>query len=153
MIAYRLTKTKYLSTALTGFGAKEYGGRWNSPGTGLVYLSGSIALAALEVLVHVPNQALLNDSYTILPIEFPDSAFMALNFSILKDDWTHYPAPEYLQQIGDSWVESGSEPILRVPSAVIPAEYNYLFNPNHAKAKLLKILETREFFFDSRLVQ
>ncbi len=153
MIAYRLCKTKYVSTALSGYGAKEYGGRWNSVGKTIVYLSSSIALAALEVLVHVPNQNLLRDSYTVLPLQFPDNAIQELDQAILQPDWTISPAPEYLQQIGNSWIETGTEPLLRVPSAVIPAEFNYLFNPEHPKAKVIKVLEAREFFFDSRLVQ
>jgi RES domain-containing protein len=153
VIAYRLCKTKYVSTALSGYGAKEYGGRWNSVGRTVVYLSSSIALAALEVLVHVPNQNLLRDPYTVIPLEFPDDTIQELDQKILQPDWTDSPAPEYLQQIGDTWIETGLEPILRVPSAVITAEANYLFNPEHTKASVLKILEPQEFFFDSRLVR
>lgn len=153
MIAYRLCKSKYQSTALSGFGAKEYGGRWNSVGVALVYLAGSVALAALEVMVHVPNQALLRDAYTIVPLEFDEDLCFVLDPETLPKNWNTYPAPEYLKQIGDDWVGSGESALLRVPSAVVPSEFNFLYNPNHSSAKEIRVLEPQVFTFDSRLTE
>jgi RES domain-containing protein len=148
-----MCKTKYLGTALSGFGAKEYGGRWNSVGVGLVYLAGSVALAALEVMVHVPNQSLLRDAYSVLPLEFSEDLSVVLDTALLPQNWNSYPAPEFLKQIGDEWIKHGDTPLLRVPSAVIPSEFNYLYNPNHEKAQQIRILEPQNHLFDSRLVQ
>ena len=103
-------------------------------------------------MVHVPNQNLLNDPYSILPLEFPETACENLDPNALPNNWTDYPAPDDLQQIGNQWVEFGSTPLLRIPSAIIPSEFNYLFNPNHNNAALIQPLEAREFYFDSRLV-
>ena len=51
--AWRITKARHAATAFTGGGAKAYGGRWNSPGTAVVYTAGSISLAILEMLVNM----------------------------------------------------------------------------------------------------
>ena len=66
--AWRLTKTKYLSTAWDGAGARRAGGRWNSPGVPVVYTSETLALALVEILVHLPSGGL--PSYSTLPVEF-----------------------------------------------------------------------------------
>lgn len=71
MILYRMTKTRYISTAWSGLGAKEAGGRWNSVGTALVYLSETASLTMLETLVHI-NAPQLLDAYTLLSIDVPD---------------------------------------------------------------------------------
>lgn len=68
MILYRMTKTRYITTAWSGLGAKEAGGRWNSVGTALVYLSETASLTMLETLVHI-NAPQLLDAYTLLSID------------------------------------------------------------------------------------
>jgi len=53
-LAWRIVQTHVADRAFTGEGARRYGGRWNSKGYAAVYTSGSISLAILEVLVHIP---------------------------------------------------------------------------------------------------
>ena len=151
MKAYRIAKTKYLSTTLSGYGAREYGGRWNSVGISVVYLSSSIALATLEVLAHTDRGNIPEGSYSVLSVEFPEDAFESLDLKVLRLGWNYSPSPEYLATIGDEWVSRGQKPLLRVPSAIIPREFNYVFNPNHKLANLVIEAESELFMFDPRL--
>ncbi len=151
MRAYRIAKTKYLGSTLSGYGAREYGGRWNSVGVSVVYLSSSIALATLEVLAHTDGNTLPDSSYSVLTVEFPDDGFEILDINILRNDWNSSPSPEYLTAIGDEWVSVGDKPLLLVPSAVVPQEYNFVFNPDHVKAKIVSELGSEPFIFDRRL--
>ncbi len=78
MFVYRLASWLYAPT--NSEGARQYGGRWNRPGTPVIYASGSISLAALEVIVH--NGAIPAD-YRIVIIELPES--LAIESVELKD--------------------------------------------------------------------
>jgi RES domain-containing protein len=149
--AFRICKTKYVTTTLSGFGAREYGGRWNSVGTGVVYLSVSIALAALEVLAHTDGNTVPNGPHSVVTVEFPDDAFEVLDSSVLRPGWNSSPAPEYLAAFGDEWVMLGEKPLLRVQSAIVPQEFNFVFNPGHALADLVREVGAEPFVFDSRL--
>jgi RES domain-containing protein len=149
--AFRICKTKYLSTALSGYGAREYGGRWNSVGTGIVYLSGSIALATLEVLAHTDGSIVPDGAYSVVTVEFPDDAFEIMDSNALRPGWQSSPSPEYLAAIGDEWVTVGEKPLLQVPSAIVPQEFNYLYNPSHALANVIHELEAQPFVFDTCL--
>jgi RES domain-containing protein len=82
VILYRLTKTKYLSTAWTGYGAKEAGGRWNSVGVSMVYVSETASLTMLETLVHL-HAAQIMDSFTLLSIDVPDELIQSANMDEL----------------------------------------------------------------------
>ena len=53
MKLWRIVKERNLDTAFTGIGARVYGGRWNHIGTAIVYTSDSLALAAMELFIHV----------------------------------------------------------------------------------------------------
>lgn len=75
---YRLVKTCYVSTAFDGYGARTYGGRWNSPGKNCVYLGSSRALCVLETLVHLEIEDLI-EGYTLLSIQIPEALVVSLN--------------------------------------------------------------------------
>lgn len=130
MILYRLTKTKYLVTAWTGFGAKEAGGRWNSVGVPLVYVSETASLTMLETSVHL-NAPQIMDYFTLLSIDVPEEQIQDANMKQLPENWADEDAPPELAEYGDAWCFTTSCVALRVPSALSPAEYNYLLNPKH----------------------
>ena len=130
MILYRMTKTRYITTAWSGLGAKEAGGRWNSVGTALVYLSETASLTMLETLVHI-NAPQLLDAYTLLSIDVPDDQIQAFDLNLLPPGWASEDATAELALYGDNWAESGSSVALRIPSALSPVEFNYLLNPAH----------------------
>ncbi len=55
------------------------------------------------------------------------------------------------QKIGDAWIEESKFPILKVLSAIIKMEYNYLLNPNHKQFHEIKISSVEDFKFEPRL--
>ena len=151
MILYRLTKTKYLSTAWTGYGAKEAGGRWNSVGTSMVYVSDVASLTMLETLVHLHASHIM-DYFTLLRIDVPDEQIQKADMGELPGNWADEEAPSELATYGDAWCFTGSSIALRVPSALSPVEFNYLLNPEHPEfSGVIKHAEEIPFRFDSRL--
>lgn len=152
MRAYCIVKTKRASTAFDGEGARRSGGRWNSVGTPLVYAASSIALACLEILVHLDDPALLT-AYSVIGVEFEEHLLASLSPADLPSDWSALPAPPACARLGEEWFKTGSTPVLRVPSAVVPLESNFLLNPRHADFGRIQIGETLPFGFDERLLK
>lgn len=147
MLAFRLTKAKYVATAFDGEGARLFGGRWNSVGTRVVYLAGSLSLAALEILVHSKRPEDL-ENYVYLSVSFTEAMLTKVD---LPDDWQRSPAPVGTQRLGDAWVLKRQSLLLEVPSVVIPEEKTYLLNPEHPDFVALTLGEATVFPFDSRL--
>ena len=147
---FRIVKSTHSANAFDGEGARQYGGRWNSPGTAVVYAAQSESLAALELLVHLQASQLLS-SYSTLAVDFEDSLVEVCVASALPSDWNEYPAPTGLQELGDRWVCENRSAILQVPSAVIPTEAIYVLNPNHPDFRRIAIGPPTPFRFDPRL--
>ena len=146
-----MTKTRFLMTAWSGLGAKEAGGRWNSIGTAMVYLSETASLTMLETLVHI-NAPQLMDAFTLLSIEIPDHHVQTFDLALLPEDWAHEDAPHQLALYGNDWVASHSSLALRVPSALSPVEFNYLLNPTHPDLfNLMATVKKIPYQFDTRL--
>jgi RES domain-containing protein len=136
--AWRIVKARHAAAAFDGEGARIAGGRWNSAGLPVVYVAGSAALAALEMLVHLGRSATVPD-YVLIGCTFAESLVVVLDRPRLGESWRASPAPARLQQIGDAWLKSGVSAALEVPSAVIPNESNYLLNPRHPSFASLKL--------------
>lgn len=151
MILYRLTKTRHLATAWSGYGAEQAGGRWNSIGVAMVYVSESASLTMLETLVHL-HAANIMDAFTLLSIDVPDNEILEADMSKLPANWADEIAPPELALYGDAWFDAKSSIALRVPSALSPVEYNFLLNPEHPDfyALMLKA-KAIPFQFDTRL--
>jgi RES domain-containing protein len=147
--AWRLTKTKYLAAAWDGEGAKRFGGRWNSVGVPAVYTSATLALALVETLVHLSSSVL--PAYSAVPIEIEESLIVALDPLVLPANWKDYPPPRDTRAIGDQWVSEGRSAVLRVPSVVVPSEFNYVLNLAHPDFAAIKIGRALPFPFDPRL--
>lgn len=150
LTAWRLYKPAHAATAFSGDGARIYGGRWNSKGTAVVYVSERLTLASLELLVHL-NSAQVLETYEFRPVSFEDSLVENLDPNVLPPGWRADPAPPQLRMIGDQWVRQGRSVVLRVPTALVPGEFNYLINPTHPHAGRLQLGEAEEFRFDPRL--
>jgi RES domain-containing protein len=148
---WRIVKQKHAHQAFDGEGARLYGGRWNSPGIPLVYTSESLALAALEMLVHLDQSRVLS-SYVVFPVRFDASLVTSVDEADLPTRWRDYPARPELQAIGDRWAAGGTSVVLEVPSAVVDGS-NYLLNPAHPDFRSLSIGPPRPFRFDPRLVR
>jgi RES domain-containing protein len=148
--AWRIVKRKLANDAFSGRGARVYGGRWNSPGVAMVYAAASQSLAALEILVHAETPELLG-YYVVIEVSIEPSFIQLLDPSQLPRDWQAEPPLQALRKIGDDWIRSASSPVLQVPSAIVPAESNFLLNPLQEKFGNLVIGKPRPFHFDPRL--
>jgi RES domain-containing protein len=149
--AWRITQSDYADDAFNGLGARLEGARWNYRGIDMVYAAESISLAALEIVVHLPEEVLLNNLYVCIPVEFDSKHMITLKPSQLPSGWNIIPPPESTQKIGSDWAKTKQSLVLKVPSSVIPAEHNYLINPQHPEAKRLKIGKAETFDFDTRI--
>jgi RES domain-containing protein len=147
--AWRLIETARLSTAWGGVGSRRLGGRWNSPGVAVVYLSEHLSLACLEVLVHAEDETVL-EVLSAVEVDLGDIPVAELEGEPPMD-WRSCTPPASTQAVGDAWVARGQTAILRVPSVVVPVEYNFLVNPVHPDAKRLVIGKPMAFPFDQRL--
>jgi RES domain-containing protein len=148
--AFRLVKQKHTAHGFDGEGARLFGGRWNRPGVAVVYASENLSLAALELLVHLEWAALLGH-YIVYRVEFPESAVEEVPAKRLPAQWRASPAPPALQEIGTRWARFRRSPVLRVPSAVIPPESNFLLNPDHPSFSRFVRSAPERFDFDPRL--
>ncbi len=148
--AWRITKQKHAKAAFTGEGARLYGGRWNSPGTIIIYTAESQSLAALEMLVHMDASELLAQ-YVFFEVGIDDSFIADVDILELPKTWKADPPPAKLWEIGDQWVAARTSAVLRVPSALVPEEHNFLLNPNHQDFPKLQIGKPSSFRFDPRL--
>lgn len=149
---WRIVKKKHVKYAFRGDGSRVYGGRWNSVGIPVVYTADSISLAVLEIIVHLENHEFLFNSYVKLPVMFDSKLVVELNRNKLPRNWNALPPPVSTQKIGVDWVSSLKSVVFKVPSSVIPDEYNFLINPNHPDFHLVKIGAAQNFAFDSRLI-
>lgn len=150
MTVYRLVRGKY-ALDLSGIGASLFGYRWNSKGIKAVYTASSRALAMAEVLVHLPLN-FLPDNYLMLEIEIPNGIKIdEVDVSTLKENWNSFPHPAENQEIGDDFFRNNKTCVLKVPSAVVKGDFNFLLNPNHPDMKKIRIVNTSDFPFDKRI--
>ena len=149
MIVHRLARLAHAK--LDGEGARLAGGRWNSPGRPAVYASSRLSLAALELLVHT-DVPLVPPDLVAFEIEIPDALDVeSVALTDLPKDWRQ-PWHLACRAIGDTWLAEERTAVLRVPSAVVPEEPNYIINPRHRAAKGIQVVGRRRFAFDARLL-
>ena len=149
MLVWRISSAAW--SELGGEGARLAGGRWNSPGTPVVYMSATLSLAALELFVHLDPEDDPNDLIAGSAEIPPTLEIEYIRVKRLTREWRQYPAPEALAEIGTQWVGRGKTPILCVPSAVIPQERNYLLNPAHADFGRIRVNDPVPFHLDPRM--
>ena len=126
------TKT-YEADDFSGAGAKITGGRWNAAGDALVYTSETQALACLETVVHLNAGGLPLNRY-LVAVTIPDAVWGAARTEgagRLPVGWDADPSGRAGIQLGSAWIRSGASALLRVPSVIVPDEYNVLINPLH----------------------
>jgi RES domain-containing protein len=150
MRVWRIARGCY--APLDGEGARRVGGRWNSAGRPLVYTAQTAALAVLEVLVWTDPENVPED-LRLFEIEVPDDAsFTSVEPRTLPADWTEPGSPACIE-VGDRWLAAGESLALQVPSAVLPEERNLLVNPRHPEAVRVRVVDSRPFSFDLRLLR
>lgn len=152
MVVFRIEREKYLQNTLMGIGASMSDGyRWNSLKTRIVYTAESRALATLEVSVHLDLSEDLPEDRYYVQIEIPDElTIQEVKLEDLPDGWNAKPPTLITQIIGDDFVYYNEAAVLKVPSSIIPQEYNYLINPSHPQASKIKIIGASKMVFDQR---
>lgn len=148
MIVYRITNSHFKDD-ISGSGAKIKGSRWNITGTSMLYTAENISLSTLELLVHIGFNDIQN-FYHLLAISLPDNAALKeIHANKLKTNWQE--DEDYTAFMGTEFLRTNTSLILKVPSAIVPEEHNYLINPGHPDFKKVKIKKSRQFIFDKRL--
>jgi RES domain-containing protein len=148
---WRIVLESEASTAFTGGGARRYGGRWNSPGFRVIYVSEHQSTAALEVFVH--NKPFLPIyKFKAFRLEWPDNLIEMFPVKKLPANWRVFPPPMETREIGDRWIQQERSAMLGVPSTISPADTNFLLNPNHPDFKRIRIHSPIDFEFDPRLL-
>ena len=151
MRAYRLCRSNY--PPYDGEGARRAGGRWNSRGNAVVYMSENRSLALVEILVHLSS--VIPDRYVLGAAEIPDDlAVDQVTESELPSNWaTLDPSGQSATRvIGDRWIADRRSVALSVPS-VISGERNYALNPTHPAFGRITFVAPIPFHFDLRLVR
>lgn len=143
----------YHADDLSGAGAKLTGGRWNRPGTAVVYASESIALAALETVVHLTGGKALPLDRMLVRIDVPDRewAARAVFDRVTRSGWDLRPAGVVSLDWGDAWSAGASTLLAEVPSVVVPESSNVLINPAHPALAGLAVARVRRWLYDGRL--
>ncbi len=151
-VAWRLARAPHATrhAAFSGEGARRYGGRWNSPGVAVVYLSSSLSLAALESLAHADRHR-FERTYAAFRLQLEDEDVLRLEPSALPRSWQARPTSAEARALGDGWVRDGASLALSVPSVIVPVERNLLLNPAHPHAERIVVDAPIAFRFDARL--
>lgn len=150
---YRLSKLRYQDQIFSGIGGLYAQGRWTFRGRPVIYTSGSISLAILEYTLNYRRRGWV--PATVLGrASIPDSLRIeSVSPADLPPNWTDPDPPQVLREIGDKWLERGETAVLKVPSAVVVEEWNYLLNPRHGDAGKLVSGNPEPYRFDRRLAR
>ncbi|MGM9508739.1 RES family NAD+ phosphorylase [Larkinella sp. GY13] len=147
MRVYRITKARYAERLIASGGVA----RWNSRGQFVIYTAATRALACLENVVHLSGEGLLAD-FRVMVIDLPDHLQIeTISPDQLPPDWFTFQNYFVCQQIGNDWLQNSRSPVLKVPSAIIPNEWNYLLNPGHPDFSQIDLIQAEPFVFDPRI--
>ena len=150
---YRICGRRYSKSAYDGEGARLYGGRWNAVGLPMVYTSGSISLAILEILVNIQDPEDLPEKLVIIPADLPDDLpIRRVESRSLPPQWRSSSINSVTQDLGKRWFLEDGEAVVAVPSVVVPTETNYLINPRHADFSRIIVHKPQSLKVDPRLL-
>jgi RES domain-containing protein len=149
MLVYRISDCRYIND-LSGKGAAQFGGRWNNKDIHILYTAATPSLALLETLVHMGRLPL--KPYCMATIDVPELVMQEMTDEDLPPGWKRSQAPDFLKAIGDKFIMKCEYVGLKVPSAIMPEEFNLLLNPAHALFSKVKILVERQIVIDERLL-
>lgn len=148
---WRITTRRFVGPAFSGEGARLFGGRWNRPGQSVVYTAESRSLALLEMLVQDDP---LRAHYVLIPASLPSGVSIEfMEASALPHGWRAQAVRDQLQALGGEWLRQSRSCVLAVPSAVMPAEFNFLINPLHPDFQNITVGEPELLDTDLRLIR
>lgn len=150
-LVYRISATRH-AESIDGSGMEA---RWNRENQFVLYTSSSMALACLEMLANCSADLLARKPYSIstwfLPNTLRVQEIFADELHEKNAEWHKRDNFNITQSIGERWLNEKKSPVLKVPSAIIDAENNYLINPKHPDVPSIKLLRIQPFHFDQRL--
>lgn len=150
MEVFRIATAQY-ATDLVSSGASN---RWNKKGEFVIYAGSSRSLSTLELIVY-RNFIKPEISYKVMVVSVAgdEQNIKTIKAEDLPDNWRKFEAYPKLQQMGSYWYNSKETLILKVPSAVIPYEFNYIINTEHIDFKSkVQLARTENYFWDGRLL-
>jgi RES domain-containing protein len=149
MLLYRIGRTKY-ARDLTGEGARLNGGRWNHEDTPCIYTAESRALSLLEFSAHASLDSIPRAlSFTTLRV--PEGSIKEITIDELPGNWKDWPHPKQTRDFGTKLLNENKYLILKIPSAIIPDEFNYIINTFNNRMKDVKIVDVQDYVYDVRL--
>jgi RES domain-containing protein len=151
MFVYRIAKKEF--STLNGLGGFFGQGRWHRKGTPIIYTSEHASLAAWEKIVHIVSLKNLPEDLLLTKIKTPDIKIHLVPESILVQRWDSYPFIEKTIKFGTDFLREGKHLALKVPSVVIPEEFNIILNPLHPDMQDCKIIKSIPFSFDKRILK
>jgi len=145
MVVYRIAREKYHKD-ISGTGSRIHGGRWNYKGISVLYTSESRALSTLEYLVHVDHD-LIPPDLKLLSIEIPmtNDEVLSVSAKKLPKNWMVAPPPEILKRIGQESLFDQNRLAVKIPSVIIPDEFNLIINPQHKDFKSVRIIKIQSY--------
>lgn len=148
MEVFRITRAAHAS-GLVSSGSSN---RWNLKGQHVVYTGSSRSLATLELVVHGGIKPTLDYKVMVISIADDDHLITQVKINDLTTHWRSITAYADLQKIGSDWYTSQKSLILKIPSAIIPLEFNYIINTEHPEfSSKVSLVRTEDYFWDSRL--
>jgi len=150
MYIYRITKKEH--STLDGMGGLYGPGRWHKKGSLVIYASEHASLAAWEKIVHVASFENLSNDLLLVKIEIPDELeIQTVPQSVLVKGWDSFPFCSETVNYGTSFLQNKEYLGLKVPSAIIPDEFNIILNPLHPGIQACKVIRSIPFIFDKRI--
>jgi RES domain-containing protein len=150
MIVYNIRKAEYSKKLI----ASGYSNRWNRDNEYVIYTSSSRALAMLELLVHRSGIE-LGKGFRLLEIKLniSDKDIEEVKIEKLGKNWQSVDEYIHQQKIGSEWYKKSDKLILKVPSVVIPQEFNFIINTQHRDfEKKISLDLVEEIDFDKRII-
>lgn len=150
MEVFRISKEEF-SKSLTSSGNAN---RWNLKGQYVIYAGSSRSLSSLELVVH-KGAVKPTFIYKVMVISIADEDYLIkqIKTNELPLNWRSIGAYSDLQIIGSNWYNNRESLILKIPSAIIPLEFNYIINTIHPEfSNKVTLVRKEEYFWDSRLL-
>ncbi len=152
MFVYRIAKKDH--EALDGNGGLYGPGRWHKKGNLVIYTSEHASLAAWEKIVHVASLENLPDNLFLVKIEIPSGIqIQTVPQNILVKGWDGFPYSLDTIDYGTSFLRKNEFLALKVPTVIIPDEFNIILNPLHPDIQSCKVVSTLPFKFDDRILK
>ncbi|MCA6365165.1 MAG: RES family NAD+ phosphorylase [Bacteroidetes bacterium] len=150
MLLYRIARERF-ARDLSGEGARIHGGRWNLPGHACVYTAMSRSLAMLEFRVHLNNVSQVPPDLRLITLDVPVRSIKEIDAELVSPNWRKYPPPAECVRYGTRELILQETLMLKVPSAIVPEEFNVILNPAHRKMREVKLVDCLPLILDPRL--